>query len=113
MFCACTIPSQTLPEYAQLCVIPDYVLVPRSIYPAFLEGLKKANDQFWPEGPFHPSAQWGKIINGRHADRLIGLMESTKGQLLFGGAIEQEAGVTRIAPTVYYDVPLDDVLMEE
>lgn len=99
--------------FRQLCVIPDYVLVPRSIYPAFLQSLKKAHDLFWPEGPFHPSAQWGKIVNERHADRLIGLMQKTKGQLLFGGAIERDNGITRISPTVYFDVPLDDALMEE
>lgn len=99
--------------FSQLCVIPDYVLVPRAIYAAFLDSLKKAYELFWPEGPFHPTAQWGKVISERHADRLINLMEKTKGQLLVGGAVIRKDGITQIAPTVYFDVPLDDALMEE
>ena len=100
-------------KLAQLCIVPDYVLVPRSIYSAFLQSLKRAHDIFWPQGPFHPSAQWGKIINERHADRLTNLMTKTKGQLLLGGFVERGEGGTRISPTVYFDVPLNDALMEE
>ncbi|KAI0646628.1 aldehyde dehydrogenase [Trametes meyenii] len=96
----------------QLCVSPDYVLVPRGRVRAFVEGVKKAYAQFWPEGddPLSGRNPVSRIINAQHHARLVGLLERTKGTVVVGGEVD---GDRSIAPTVLTDVQEDDVLMNE
>ncbi|OBZ77611.1 Aldehyde dehydrogenase family 3 member B1 [Grifola frondosa] len=98
-----------LQNSGQLCVSPDYVLVPRQKVDAFVASLRKAHDTFLPDGPFHENAQLSKIINRSHHARLLGLLERTKGEIVLGG---QHDGDRRLAPTVVKNVQLDDALME-
>ncbi|KAI0344221.1 aldehyde dehydrogenase [Trametopsis cervina] len=97
----------------QLCVSPDYTLVLRSVYPALLESLTRAYAAFFPEGFWHPSAKWPKAVNARHADRLLGLLRDTKGQVVLGGNHELSEEGTRIELTIVGDVKPDDVLMQD
>ncbi|TFY52928.1 hypothetical protein EVJ58_g9736 [Rhodofomes roseus] len=94
----------------QLCVSPDHVYVPRSKQDAFIAALLKHYDAFWPDGPFHESARWGKIVNPSHHARLRALLSRTKGEIVRGGRYDGEA---RIAPTIVKNVVPDDALMEE
>ena len=94
----------------QLCVSPDYVLVPKSIAKEFQEGVKKAYKQFFPNGkPLEPGSQWGKIVNNIHHGRVKDLLERTSGDVFLGGDIE---GDRRIALTVVRGVNEADSLME-
>ncbi|PCH44824.1 aldehyde dehydrogenase [Wolfiporia cocos MD-104 SS10] len=94
----------------QLCVSPDHVYVPRALQDAFTAALLTAYRAFWPQGPLHPDAKWGKIVNPAHHARLRRLLERSKGTVVIGGEFD---GETRIAPTIVRDVKLDDALMEE
>lgn len=95
----------------QLCVSPDYVLVPKSVAKEFKEALKKAYEQFWPSGnPLDTEYKWGKIVSVTHYKRITALLERTKGRVILGGRTE---GDRRIAPTVIEGVGIDDSLMEE
>ncbi|KZT25852.1 aldehyde dehydrogenase [Neolentinus lepideus HHB14362 ss-1] len=94
----------------QLCVSPDYALVPRHKKAEFIAALEKAYKAFYPDGPLAPTSHIGKIINPSHHARLSWMLKNTKGKIVIGGQIE---GDKRIAPTVVDDVPLDDVLMED
>lgn len=94
----------------QLCVSPDYVLVPRSIADAFKSSLKKAWNDFFPTDPLSPDSSWSKIINEAQHRRLMDLIHSTKGTILTGGKADDK---NRIAITIVGDVKLDDPLMEE
>ncbi|KAI8986613.1 aldehyde dehydrogenase [Trametes punicea] len=96
----------------QLCVAPDYVLVPRAKVDAFVERLKKAHDEFWPEGdhPLTGKNPISNIINPRHHARLVDLLNRTKGKIVLGGEVHKDKS---ISPTVLTDVPEDDVLMDE
>ncbi|KAI0706188.1 Aldehyde/histidinol dehydrogenase [Cytidiella melzeri] len=97
----------------QLCVSPDYVIVLRSVCPAFLEGLQRTYAVLFPEGPFHPNAKYGKIVSERHAKRLLDMLQATKGKIFMGGKHEQLEDGVRIEPTIITDVKLDDALMQE
>ncbi|KAI0674632.1 aldehyde dehydrogenase [Trametes maxima] len=96
----------------QLCVSPDYALVPRGRVDAFVQSLKKAHAQFWPEGddPLRGSRPVSRIVNAQHHARLVGLLERTKGTVVIGGEVD---GDRSIVPTVLTDVPADDALMNE
>ncbi|KZT06718.1 aldehyde dehydrogenase [Laetiporus sulphureus 93-53] len=99
-----------LQNSGQLCVSPDHVYVPRSKQDAFIAALLKMYNIFWPNGPFHKDAQWGKIVNPTHHARLKSLLERTKGDIVIGGYYD---GDRRIAPTIVNNVTLDDALMED
>lgn len=95
----------------QVCVAPDYVLVDRRIYVAFLDSLREVFALFWPKGALHPDAEWGKMINGKHFQRVKNLVTASKGTVLLGGEVEEEG--LRIAPTIVVDVRPEDPLMVE
>jgi len=94
----------------QLCVSPNYVLVPRSKQDEFIAALVKVYHEFWPKGPFHKDSSWGSIVNPTHHARLRSMLERTKGKIVIGGEYD---GEKRIAPTIVKDVTVDDSLMED
>ena len=97
----------------QLCVTPDYAVVPRAKVDRFVEGLKKAHREFFPDAKHHPLTGENplcNIVNPTHHARLVNLLRRTKGKVVFGGEIHEDKSV---APTILTDVPVDDVLMEE
>ncbi|GJE86460.1 aldehyde dehydrogenase family protein [Phanerochaete sordida] len=95
----------------QLCVSPDYVLVPRSVYKPFLEAIKKTYASFFPVDPLDPEAKWGKIVNEPNYKRVKGLIGETKGEIILGGKWDDNR--LRIALTIVAGVKLDDPLMDE
>lgn len=101
-----------LQNAGQLCVSPDYAVVSRERVGAFVEALKNAHAEFWPEGdhPLTGTAPLSNIINPSHHARLVDMLKRTKGKIAFGGETRGQKGIT---PTVLTDVPEDDVLMEE
>ncbi|KAF8993891.1 Aldehyde/histidinol dehydrogenase [Cyathus striatus] len=68
----------------QICVTPDYTLLPRHLFPTFLASLKKAIAEFYPQGSLH-SDSFSRIISEVHFERLVGLLRDTKGEILIGG----------------------------
>ncbi|KAI0341284.1 aldehyde dehydrogenase [Trametopsis cervina] len=95
----------------QLCVTPDYVLIPRHLAFAFHTALRKAHSSFFPLPPLAPSSPWSKIVNDAQYARLTGLLHNTKGTVIVGGECDEET--RRIAPTVVGSVGADDVLMDD
>ncbi len=91
----------------QTCVAPDYVLVAREVEDAFVAALQKQFDQLCPD-PLH-SAEYVRIVNQKHFDRLTGLMAS--GQIVYGGSIDP--ATLRIAPTILRNVSPDSPVMQE
>ena len=57
----------------QTCVAPDYVLVHRDVEDQFLGGVLRAVHDFYGDDP-RTSADYGRIVNERHFDRLTGLI---------------------------------------
>lgn len=92
----------------QTCVAPDYCLVDRKVKDAFLEQVGLQITAMYGTNPLgNPS--YGKIINRKHFDRILGLIEPSK--VVFGGGYDAEA--LKIAPTVMDRINPDDAVMQE
>ena len=92
----------------QTCVAPDYVLCERSIKDQFIrEVCAEITRQFGTDPLENPD--YGKIINEKHFDRLLGLIDRNK--TVTGGTSSRET--LRIAPTVLDNVTWNDPVMQE
>lgn len=92
----------------QTCVAPDYILIDRKVRDPFIAEVKKQIRKMFGEDPLK-NENYGKIINRRHFDRLLGLIDVKK--LAHGG--RSDADTLRIEPTVLDDVTADDAVMQE
>ncbi|WP_329229980.1 aldehyde dehydrogenase family protein [Streptomyces sp. NBC_01460] len=92
----------------QTCVAPDYVLTDPETAPALADALAAAVESlFGPDASAHP--EYGRIVNERHFDRLVGLLGS--GRTVTGGV--HDRATKYIAPTVLADVAPDAPVMGE
>ena len=92
----------------QTCVAPDYVLIDRSVKDAFLPLLKEQIIKMYGAHPLD-NPNYGKIVNRKHFDRLLGLI--TPDKTILGG--ESDSDALRIAPTVLDHVTAEDPVMQE
>lgn len=92
----------------QTCVAPDYILCERSVKDAFVAEVVKQIKIQYGENPL-ANKDYGKIINRKHFDRLVGLIDKTK--VVAGGNADPDA--CRIAPTVMDNVMESDAVMGE
>ena len=92
----------------QTCVAPDYVLVHEAVKEEFLKLLKSEIRAMYGEDPLK-NPDYGKMINRKHFDRVLGLMKEEK--LILGG--ENDTALLRIAPAVMDQVTEDDAVMQE
>ncbi|XP_054427140.1 aldehyde dehydrogenase, dimeric NADP-preferring [Pteronotus mesoamericanus] len=92
----------------QTCVAPDYILCDPSIQSQVVEKLKKSVKEFYGEDA-RKSPDYGRIINSRHFQRLMGLLEGQK--VACGGT--GDAATRYIAPTILTDVDPGSPVMQE
>ena len=90
----------------QTCVAPDYVLVHKDVKDKLVSELKRSVAAFFGPEPLN-CEDYPKIINEKHLQRLLGLLEGTN--ILFGG----EARDGRMAPAVLDGVDGDSPVMGE
>ncbi|WP_405693849.1 aldehyde dehydrogenase family protein [Streptomyces sp. NBC_01185] len=92
----------------QTCVAPDYVLTDPETAPVLADALAAAVESlFGQDASAHP--EYGRIVNERHFDRLVGLLGS--GRTVTGGV--HDRATKYIAPTVLADVAPDAPVMGE
>jgi coniferyl-aldehyde dehydrogenase len=60
----------------QICVAPDYALVPGAEVPAFVEGVKQAFSNFYPDGVDGP--EYCRLVNDRHAGRIKAMLDDAR-----------------------------------
>jgi len=96
----------------QTCVAPDYVLVCEEQKEAFVSSLMFAMREMYGQEPLK-SPDYGRIVNKRHFDRLLGYIEPYRnsGSLACGG--QSDADQLKIAPTILTNVNLDSPVMQE
>ncbi len=92
----------------QTCVAPDYLYCHKEIRNELLAEIKKQIKKQYKERPL-ADGDYGKIINRKHFDRIVGLMEKEK--IVCGG--EYHAETLQISPTVMDHVSFDDAVMQE
>jgi aldehyde dehydrogenase (NAD+) len=92
----------------QTCVAPDYLLVHRSQFQLLVDELKHSIHQFYSDTAKR-SEDFGRIVNERHFDRLINLIDESS--LLLGGETDREARF--ISPTLLGPVEWDSAIMQD
>ncbi len=92
----------------QSCVAPDYLLVHESQKDKLVKSIQECITEFFGENP-QASRDLSRIINAKHFNRLIALMEDSS--ILVGG--QQDAEFRYIAPTVVEVDSDDHPLMQE
>lgn len=92
----------------QTCVAPDYILCEKSVKTELLKALVEEVEKQFGTNPLD-NPDYGKIINAKHFDRLMGLIEKDK--VVIGGKGDKEA--LKIEPTILDNVTFDDAVMGE
>lgn len=92
----------------QTCVAPDYILVHERVHDRLVEELKAAVLEFYGDSPID-SPDYGRIVNQRHHQRLVKLLES--GTVVHGG--EHDESEKFIEPTLLTEVAPDSALMND
>lgn len=93
----------------QICVAPDYVLIPADKQSEFIRALQEHQAAFFPESALN-SSSYGRIVTSAHQDRLKSMLDRTKGDIVFGGKTDNKNG---FEPTVVSNVKEGDSLLEE
>lgn len=92
----------------QTCVAPDYLLCDRTIKDEFQKEVISQIKQQYGQQPLE-NQDYGKIINEKHFNRLVRLIDPEK--VIFGGTWNEER--LQIEPTVMDSVGYDDLVMQE
>lgn len=92
----------------QTCVAPDYVLIHESLLDKFTICIAREIENMYGSNPLsNPS--YGKIVNHKHYERLVGLLSS--GPLVYGGRHREET--LQIEPSVLTRVDPSSPIMQE
>lgn len=92
----------------QTCVAPDYILCDRTVCDELILALQKEITTQFGEDPLK-NPDYGKIINRKHYDRIMGLIDPDK--VVCGGCGDGQS--LRIAPTIMKNVTFSDTVMGE
>lgn len=90
----------------QTCIAPDYLLVHESVIGTLLPMIRDYWLKFYGEEPIK-SVYWPKIVNKKHYDRLMKLLDQA--DIFYGGTGDGE----RISPTLLQNVDWADPIMKE
>lgn len=92
----------------QTCVAPDYILCQKSVKDEFVAEVKRQITKQYGNEPLK-NADYGRIVNEKHFDRLCGLIDDKK--VVHGG--KSDRNTLQIEPTVMDNVTYDDKVMGE
>ena len=92
----------------QTCVAPDYIYCHRSVKEKLIKEVQKQIQKQFGKQPLK-NTNYGKIINEKHFDRILGLIDNAK--VIHGGKSDRRT--LRIEPTVMDNVTFADPVMQE
>lgn len=92
----------------QTCVAPDYVLIDKRVEERFAQYLVDAIEELYGPDPIS-SPDYGCIINEKHYNRLIELIDIRK--TYYGGVTDPAR--LKLSPTVLRGVTAEDAVMQE
>ena len=102
------IASTKFSNAGQMCVAPDYVLVPTACKDLLIEELIKAIQQFYGVDAAN-TAGYGKIINHKQWSRLVQYFND--GNIVYGG--KSDAATLFIEPTILTNIKADAKIMQD
>ena len=91
----------------QTCVAPDYLLCHSAVKKKLIEEIKKQIKLQFGKKPIE-NPHYGKIVNDKHFERLVGLIEDKK--VVYGGGVYELN--QKIEPTVMDGVTWEDAVMQ-
>ncbi|WP_291866453.1 aldehyde dehydrogenase family protein [Maribacter sp.] len=97
----------------QVCVAPDYILIPKKVERPFLEALKRQIEIFYGDNA-ESSESYCRIINAKHFIRLTQHIEDAKSKnatIAFGGYTKEVENY--ISPTLITNLPNEASLLED
>lgn len=92
----------------QTCVAPDYIYCDRSIKERLIYEIKRQIQKQYGKHPLS-QADYGRIINEKHFNRILSLIDTDK--LAHGGRADRQS--LQIEPTVIDNVTFADAVMQE
>ncbi|XP_069082459.1 aldehyde dehydrogenase family 3 member A2 isoform X2 [Pleurodeles waltl] len=92
----------------QTCIAPDYILCDPSLQGRIVEKIKETLKEFYGED-IKKSPDYERIINKRHFNRLMGLLNGQK--IAYGG--QNDESTRFIAPTILTDVAPESKIMQD
>lgn len=92
----------------QVCIAPDYCLVPEGLKPALIKEMINEIKILYGENAIH-SNDYGRIVTLSHADRIDEIIQTHKREIVYGG---KRKG-TYIEPTLLDLEYIDSPAMEE
>jgi acyl-CoA reductase-like NAD-dependent aldehyde dehydrogenase len=92
----------------QICVAPDYLLVPEPMRLPLIDAIGRAITRFYGSDP-KQSPSYGRIVHAAHFKRLRTFLQS--GRVAVGG--QSDEAELYIAPTVLTDLLDDAAVLEE
>ncbi len=92
----------------QTCIAPDYFIVDNSIKEALVEKIQKYIYTFFGGTP-QKNTEYPKIINDKHFERLVGLIQRAKN--VWGGEVNKKT--QQIAPAIFESVSWKDEIMKD
>lgn len=101
----------------QICISPDYVLLPETARDAFVEHARVFISRILPT--LHDNPDYTSIISDRHYQRLIGLLDDAraKGASVIGlepaGQAHADAVTRKLAPTLVLNPTEEMLVMQE
>ncbi len=97
----------------QICVSPDYLLLPKSETEDFIAAYRQEVDTQYPN--LGDNSDYTSIVNDRHFARLSGLVEDAKakGARVIELGTKQQAGSRRFPPVLLLDVTDEMAVMQE
>lgn len=94
----------------QVCLSHNYTLLHRSLALVFIQSLKDALLEMFPNGA-RASPDFGRIVNVRNCRRIANMLEKSSGQVLAGGTVLEDELL--VEPTVVLVETPDDSLIKE
>ncbi|MBR3933375.1 MAG: aldehyde dehydrogenase [Clostridia bacterium] len=92
----------------QTCVAPDYILCQKDVKDEFVGYLKEEIKKQYGSNPLD-NRSYGKIINKKHFDKIVSLLDSSK--VCHGGGYDEST--LKIEPTILDNVTFEDAVMQE
>jgi len=92
----------------QTCIAPDFVFCEKSIKNQLVKALCKEIENQFGKNVFK-NADYGHIINDKHFERILSLIDSEK--VVCGNIVEKES--LKISPTIMDNVTWEDKIMQE
>lgn len=95
----------------QVCISQNYIMVDQEIVTPFIEEVKTAMKEFFPQGQ-KESPDFGRIVNKRHFQRIKKMLDSTDGKIIIGGATDESDNFIEMT-VVLVDSANDSLIKEE